>query len=801
MSDFSNTTSQNNDFVIKQPINIQEVIRKYLFHWPVFILCIFLSVGIMFIYLRYTPEVYNVKATLLIKDANQNNSNQANNQLNTFVSKQEPQNEMEILGSKMVMKQVVSDLNLNITYKIKGWAYNTELYNNRPFSVVFADKSRITNANWEIKIIDPNTYQILIVNSNTTLRGRFGVKEITPFGDCYIKKNEGFPAYLGKTMYVSFIDQEDEANAILKRLILSLGTGASSTINLSLNDEIPQRGKDILNDLIAVYNEASITDKNQAIKNSIRFINERLALIGKDLDSVEKDEENYKTSHGIIEVSSKASQYEEGVKENDSKLNEVNLQLGSLEAITHFVSNNKGTDSIPSMIGINDPIILNLVNQLGSLQAQREQLLATTGPANPIVKSKDKELRKVNTALINSVNNLHSSLNRTKNMLAANSSKFSGLIRTIPQEERGLVSIQRDKTIKENLYILLLQKKEEAALSSAETISGSRIVEPPYSLKNPISPQKGTLYLFSIIIGVFVPILYVFSKDSLNNKVINRKDITDRTSVPIIGDIMYRDSLSPIVINNNSRSIIAEQFRSARTNLQAVFYNQKESKVTLFTSSMPGEGKSFVSSNIAVSLAITNRKTVIIELDLRRPKVSQYMKQNSKVGLSNYLIGEANKEDIIQPSEIDPNLFLIGAGMIPPNPAELLEQQRMDDLIDWLKQEFAEIIIDTPPVGLVTDALVLSRFVDVSIYVVRHGVSLKKQINAIEELRQNKKFPRLNIVLNGVETDGRFGYGYETAYGYGYGGKGYHGSYYAEETLGNKPFSISAVVRDFLKKF
>lgn len=798
MSDFSNTSSQDNEFAMKQPVNILELVRKYVYHWPVFLLCLFLSVGAMYLYLRYTPKVYNIRATLLIKDDNQNNASQVS-QVSVFSRRQGIQNEIEILNSKIVMRQVVRDLDLNIVYKIKGLAFNTDVYSRTPFHVVFADKDRVGSAQWEVKILDNYNYQILFDNANTPVHGRFGSGLGTPFGQCTIEKSDNFPAYLGKTMYVLLESQDGKANAVLGSFAAGPGNNASSTIDLSLNDQIPQRGKDILNDLIKVYNDASIADKNQVIKSSIRFINDRLAYIGQDLDSVERVEENYKIAHGITEVSSKAQAFEQNVKENDGRLNDVNLEIGSLDEITNFVKNPKANDAI-SLIGINDPTILDLVRQLQTTQAQYEQLLETTGPANPIVKNKEKLLNKINTSISSSIRHLRASLVAKRNLLLTNNSKFEGQIRTIPEEERQLVSIIRNKTIKENLYVMLLQKKEEAALSSATTIADSRVIEPPYDLKAPISPKKGTLYLFSLVVGLFVPVIYVFSKDALNFRVISHRDINDRTSVPIIGDIMYKDDLPTIVISNNSRTLIAEQFRSIRTNLQAVVSNHQGAKVTLFTSSMSGEGKSFVSSNVAVSLAITNRKTVIIELDLRKPKISQYMKHKSTIGLSNYLIGEASKEDIVQPSDINPNLFLISAGSIPANPSELLEQQRIDELIYWLKGSFSEIIIDTPPVGLVTDALVLSRFADVSIYIVRHGFTLKSQISAVEALYQEKKFPKLNIILNGVQSEGRFGYGYETQYGYGYGNKGYSG-YYTDDDVKSKSFRLPLFIRNFLKRF
>jgi tyrosine-protein kinase Etk/Wzc len=799
MSDLSNTPFQDDDFKLKQPVDLREILNKYIYHWPIFLLALLLAFSLAFMYLRYTPKIYDVKATLLIKDEGKDNMNPLK-QFTGPTDSRVIQNEMQVFRSKNLMKQVVGDLDLNIVYKIKGLAGATDIYANKPFSVIFNNQARLSNQTWKVDIIDNDNYSIQIEDTKIKLNGSFDTPINTPFGICVIKKTVNFHSYIGKPIYVSLTDEDAEVSRYLGNLTLNTLATNADVIEMTLNCKVPERGKDLLNDLISVYNRASIDEKTKATKSSIHFINDRLNFISKDLNAVEKNEENYKISHRIDDLSGQGKAFVENVKENDSKLSEVNLELSSLKQISDYVSAPKGTDYIPSLIGVTDPIILNQVNQLMQLLEQHERLLQTTGRLNPIVKAMDKHIQQVNRALINSVNDLRASLNRKKATLEASNSKFEGSIRTIPTQERELLAIERDKSIKEGLYKLLLQKQEEAALSSATTVSDSRVIESPYSTNVPIKPQPGTVYLLALVFGIFVPLAYVFSKDALNFKVISRKDITDRTAVPIIGDIMYEEDVPSIAINSNSRTVVAEQFRAIRTNLQYSYNDQKASKITLFTSSMPNEGKSFISINIASALAIANRKTVILEMDLRKPRVSQYMNQRSKIGLSNYLIGEVTKEEIVQQSEIHPNLYLIATGPLPPNPSEFLGHKLIDELFQWLRTEFDEIIVDTPPIGLVTDALVLARVADLTIYVVRHGVSLKSQIGAIEALYQDRKFPAMNIILNGVKSQGRFGYGYESQYGYGYG-YGYSNTYYTESASKKNTFKLPLFIRNFLRRF
>jgi len=800
MDPFQNTNFSDEGFKPKQAVDIRALLNKYIYHWPLFIIVFVLAFSSAFLYLRYTVKIYNTKVSILIKDKKQEGTN-ALIDIGLTSDSRSIENEIEILQSKTLMKQVVQKLDVNIIYKTKGLAVATDIYGKNPFRLNFQDKNRIGSGSWKVEIIDINTFLIEDEVSGVKTRARFGTTIKTRFGPCRLERTSNLKPYLGATIYVFLKAPEEKANEILSNLTLNQIKKQTSVLVISLNDEVSQRGKDILNSLIIVYSIASIEDKNRTTARSIQFLTDRLNYVSEELRDIEKQADDYRSANGIIGISGQAALLQSSVSENDKRLTEVKLQLKVVTDINNYINSSDGKDSQPILTGISDPSLLKYSEQLAGLQQRRDRLIETVPESNILVQTLDKEISRVKANIRSSISGIRSFLNKEKSSLLSKNASFESAMSIIPIQERKLMDIERQHSIKETLYLLLLQKKEEAELISATTIADNRLIEEADGSVIPMKPEKKNIYLIAFAFGFFAPIAYIFSKDALNLRVINTKDITDRTLVPILGDIMYQEEAQSIVLDNNNRNAIAEQFRSIRTNLQYIFGREKGSRVTLFTSSMSGEGKSFTSSNVAAALAMAGKKTVILELDLRKPKISKYLKLSNKIGLSNYFIGEASKEDIIQDSGVHPNLFVISSGPIPPNPAELLEQKSMNELISWLKTQFDEIIFDTPPIGHVTDALILSRLADASIYIVRHGVTLKSQVLALEELNKEKKFPRLNIIYNGINLSGRYGYsyGYGSTYSYGYGsGYGNNNSPKKKEKVGT---IMTRLIYDLLKRF
>ncbi|WP_256003241.1 GumC family protein [Pedobacter deserti] len=775
-------------------LNFREIIARYLYHWPVFVIGIILSVLSAYLYLRYTKPVYQISSTLLIKDEKKGGpSDDILNQLDLFGSSKVVENEVEILQSKTLMAAVVKRLNLSVDIHAEGRVLSTDLYKNRPVNFQpFAMNPKYFGKEWKLTFPEMEKYQLENVEDGQRIVGALNQLQKNFIGTYKIDKAAGFVGQHDRIFMLVFNDPVKVVNSYLSKLSVSVASKQSTVLLLTFNTTVPERGKDILNTLVSVYNEAGLEDKNRTTQSSLSFIDERLKLVTGELVEVEKNVEGFKSSRGLTDISSEAALYLENVKANDVQLNEVNLKLGVIKGIKKYIeSDGAGQEKLPSTLGIDDPVLLGQISQLSELQLKKVNLLATTQPNNPIFGPINDQIAITRATIRSTLENIEGSLENTKRSLDLNNSQYEGSIKKIPGQEREFLNIKRQATIKESLYLYLLQKKEEAALSYASSVADSRVVDSAYSTTSPIKPKKQLTYLVCLIIGLLIPVGYIYTKDLVNNKVSSIADISKATMVPVLGELMYEEGSASIVVEANSRRAIAEQFRSIRTNLQFIHGKKRDGRgnVTLLTSSMSGEGKSFVSSNIAATLAMSGRKTVLLELDLRKPKVSKYLELDNQTGLSNYLIGKSDLAQILRDTPVSPNLKVIGSGPVPPNPSELLIGQEVERLIEDLRGDFDEIIIDTPPIGLVTDAQILARMADATVYIVRYGVTFKDQIKRLDDLFKSDKFPKPNIILNGIKIDGNYGYGY----GYGYG-------YYSDD-VSSKKMTFKSVVRNVYKRF
>jgi tyrosine-protein kinase Etk/Wzc len=772
-------------------VNVKDIVYKYIYHWPLFLVGVFSCLIAAFLYLRYSQPVYLINSTLLIKDDKKGSMAAGGdllNELDLFGSSKVVDNEIEILKSKTLMRKVVERLNLSVSLKAEGRIKDSDLYSKKflNVSVVQMDSA------WFGKVLNlsfpnSNSYVLEDPESGEKIKGKLNQLQKNVFGVYKITKGLDFSILPITKLSLTINDPTLIANYYLSEFNVALASKQSSVLNLSILSADPEKGQDILNTLVQVYNEAALADKNKTTQSTIQFIDERLNLITGELTDVEKDVEIFKSTRGLTDLSNDASVFLENVKVNDAKLNEINLQISVVKDIERYINSSTPLEKLPSTLGINDPVLLGQITQLSELQLQKDQLLATTTENNPVVAPINKQIETTRSGIKSSISNIYKTLQVSKADLEGNNSQFQGSIKKVPGQERQLISIKRQQTIKESLYLYLLQKKEEAALSYASAVADSRTVDPAYYSRAPVKPKKQLVYLMSFLLGILLPIAYLYGRALMNDKVEDSSNLEELTSAPILGEISHNDSSEPIVVLENSRRAIAEQFRSVRTNMQYLHGKRLsgEGKVTLFTSGMSGEGKTFVASNLAAALAISGKRTVLLELDLRKPKVSKYLNLENTVGISNFLIGKAQINEIIQSTQISPNLFIIGSGPIPPNPSELLIQEDIEILFKYLRKNFDEIIVDTPPIGLVTDSQILSRLVDISIYLVRQGVTFKEQIKRLELLYRSNKFPKLNVILNGVKLGGRYGYGY---------------GYYSEDhtDTGN---SIKTLLKELIKRF
>jgi capsular exopolysaccharide synthesis family protein len=754
----------------EESFNLRAFLFKYLRHWYLFVFFAVLALGLAYAYLLYARPIFEVSSVLLVKDEKKGfgGGNDMLKELEMFSGNKLVENEIEILKSRYLHERVVDELNLKASYFEEGSFRDTEIFGQSP---IWVGSDQITEQGYEepayVRVLNKNQYELLDEGQNVL--GQFAFSQ--PVKSAYGR----FRVFLNDSLYrepstvkVRFRNREKLIESLTKDIDIALLNQKSTVIKLSLEDASPARGKAILKKLLEVYTLTSLEDKNREASNTLRFIDSRLKLITGELVDVEKNVESYKSAEGFTDISSEANLFLEKVKDNDIKLNEVGIKIKVLDDIDSYVQNSQGVTGtgVPASAGmVSDPVMVQLLGKLSELEIQREKYARTTQAGNPLLETVNTQIANTKQAIRESINSQKRGLQVTQASLQGLNRQFEYSIRAIPRKEREFVNIKRQQSVKEGLYLYLLQKQEETALSYASTVSDSRVVDTPFVGTEPVKPKRSLVFLGALLVGLLIPVGIVNVRDLLNNKVQNRKEIEDLARVPILTDIAQRNKKDTAhLIELSSRSAIAEQFRALRTNLQYIFSNQDGHRVILFTSSVGGEGKSFVSLNLASSLAYSGKKVVIIGMDLRKPKLSQYLETASEPGVTNYLIGLADPTDIVQTTPV-PNLYFIPSGPNPPNPTELLESGRTEELIRKLKQEFDYVLIDSPPIGLVTDALIIGNFADAVLFIIRQDYTLKAHLEQLGELYRSRKFKSMHAIFNGVDfKKGGYGYGY----GYGY---------------------------------
>ena len=744
---------EENDF------NLKELLYRYLAYWKWFAVSFLIALSSAFIYLRYQTPVYNIQSSILIKDEKKGLGQDAMlKELDIFSSNKVVDNEIEILKSYTLMEKVVNDLNLQVSYFTKeNFRIEEELYAESPVRLQFRQvNEQVYLEPLDLRIIDQKHAQFngIKIPVNREVKTAFGIFTLSLTG-----KN---PEIKDLTITVSPVAKV--AEGLLTSLKVEPSSKMSSVLLLSIEDAKPYRGRDVINKLVNVYNLAGLEDKNEVAANTLRFIEDRLVLISRDLTDVEKSVENYKSREGITDISAESSLFLESVQENDNQLSQIKIQQSVLNNIDQYVRNKENaTGTVPATLGISDPTLLGLIESLSELESRRAEAVQMVKAGNPIVSAIDDQIRGIKSNLSENLQTLRKSLAITRQQLESRNNRMEGMIKTVPGKERALVDITRQQGIKNNLYVYLLQKREETALSYASAVSDSRTIDLARNSAKPVKPVKRNIYLLFALMGMAVPFAIIYLIDLLNDKIRSRRDIEKATDAPILADISFSEHYEAIIVSSSSRNIMGEQIRSLRTNLS--FLNPgKGVQSILFTSTMSGEGKSFISLNLGASLAMTGKKTIILELDMRKPKLHAALKMPNKLGLSNYLIGKATLDEIIFPVAGQDNYYIITCGDIPPNPAELLLTDRLADLYRELRETFDYIITDAPPVGIVTDAQILEQQADATLFVLRHEFTPKERLKGLDMLFREKKFKNLNVVFNAVKQGGKYGYGY----GYGY---------------------------------
>ncbi|GGF12500.1 GumC family protein [Flavobacterium limi] len=767
-------------------VNLREQLDKYLIHWKWFILSAFLCLVLAFLYLRYTTPSYEATTSILVKDEKKGGML---SELSAFTDlgglsgslKSNVDNEIEILKSRTLVESTIKELDLNVSLFVEGNVVDRDIYGEAPVNVYFINKTESfdeANVVLKLDLLSNNSFSLenTIVNQpavkvilSKKKQFEFGEKIPTKIGTLIIGKTAFYKlSNIGKDKSIRIIVSPlDNVTASFKnRLKVEPISKTSSVVNVSVTDPVQKKAEDFLNSMIQIYNEDAAQDKNFISENTSKFISERLALITQELDGVEQDVESFKKSNRLTDIESEAKLFIEGSSEYDKKGVETEIQLNVVSSLLDFIKKSTNEDLLPTNIITDNGDTGGLIASYNQLVLDRNRILKSATTENPSVIKLDQQITSLKSNVATSLRRMQSNLQIQNRDLKSQENILNNKIGKIPVQERQFRVIARQQKVKEELYLYLLQKREETAISLAATEPNARVIDAAKSNKIPVSPKKNVIYLAGLLIGLLIPFGIIYGHDLLDTKIKSRLDLEGKTQIPFIGDIPTSEDANEL-IKTESRTSSAEAIRIVRTNLEFMLTNVPEglAKTIFVTSTFPAEGKTLVSVNLAATFALSGRKVLLVGMDIRNPKFMDYFAMPN-FGLTNYL--SSNDADInkyiIKHNDYD-NFYILPSGVIPPNPAELLMGKNVDKLFEILKKEYDYIIVDTAPVSLVADTLLIAKNADTFVYVMRANVLEKRMLSIANTFYREKKLPNMCIVLN--DTDSTKGYGY----GYGYGVK------------------------------
>lgn len=759
----------NLDTSNKSEINIKEQLFFYSQYWKWFVFSALFFLSVSFIYLRYYIVEYGVNSTILIKDEKKGGSSEfsAISDMNLFSSKNSVDNEIAILKSRTLSQNVVAGLDLDISYFSQDRLVNVEFYKDSPIKILFYNKSKNynkINKQLRIKVESDTNYSLSENNTEIFNEYIFGQKVTNELGTFTIIKNNVFSKNELPTISIVKSSLESTANDFRGSLTISL-VDKTNVINLSNTDPIPQRGLDFLDEVVNQYNQDAIRERNQIANFTKDFIDLRLQIITKELGGVEQQQEIFKKTRNLTSLEADSELSLAQATDYDRSILNIETELKVSEFMLNQISKMKPNELIPANIMSSKEGSNGGVDQYNTLVLERRRQLKSATEDNPMIKNMDSQLLSVKLNIIEGLKNKQKDLKINVLDLSNTRAHFDNKVGKVPTNDRFYNEIARQQHVKESLYLYLLQKREETELSLAASSPKAKIIDKAY-LSGPVSLNKLVFYLVAFAIGIFIPFGILFLINFLDTKIKSRKDIVGKVSIPYLGDLP-RSNDNEDIIKVNSRSSSAEAIRMIRTNLEFMLAHVTKNKCkTIFiTSSISKEGKTFCAVNLATTIALSEKKVLIIGMDIRNPKLDTYIDLPSK-GLTNYLSKEDGTiNDFIVKVSAIPNLYALASGVIPPNPVELLMNDKINVMFDELKLQFDYIIVDTAPVSLVTDTLLIAKNADAFIYVMRANYLEKRMLQFAETLYKEGKLPNMCILLNDTENSKTSGYGY----GYGYG--------------------------------
>ena len=807
----------------KSSFDFATIYTALILNWKWFVLSLIICMGAAHIYLRYATPIYQSAAKLLIKDDEGSsssfkggNSIMSATNLGIISNSNGIDNEMEILKSRTLAQQTVYDLKLYVNYRHEGKLKDHVLYGDQEVNIdMDLEHLKKLNAPMNLKItregrnyhvtgsyyvpIDNNSFKPEAVNIDKTFSAlpatigtRVGVVRFTQNGNYMLRDGESLKA--------TMIAPEIAAGKYVGNLNVTESSKTTTIVDLVLNDEIPQRAIDYLKQLAIVYNRQANEDKNEIAVRTEQFINQRLEKINAELGSTEGQLENYKKRNNMVELKTNATQAVANADQYAQKLSEANTQVALLDELTKYMNEPSNRHQpIPSNVGLSDASATSLINEYNKIALQRNQLLHSASENSPTVTPLTAQLDDLNSSIKRAMTQARAGLKIQRNSIAAQAGKYEGQINNTPEQERMLTQIGRQQEVKSGLYLMLLQKREENSISLAATADKGKLIDTPV-FTGKVTPKNSIIMLIALILGLAIPAGILFLLEFFRYKIEGHNDVAKLTDLPIIADVAIASerakTKADIVVHENKNNLMEEIFRSLRTNLQ--FLLKQHDKVIMFTSTTSGEGKTFIASNVAISFALLGKKVVLVGLDVRKPRLAELFEiDDHHHGITNLLVkDEVNWSDVkeqIIPSGINDKLDILMAGPVPPNPGELVTRESLDQTMEQLKEHYDYILIDTAPVGLVTDTLALGRISNATVYVCRADFTQKASFGLINSLSMEKKLPNMSIVLNGVDLSKKK-YGYYYGYGkYGkYGKYGNYGMYGSKGKYGYKSYGYGS---------
>ena len=753
-------------------LSVREFVDMVLKNWYWFAISLLICGAVALFYLGSTPNKYMRTATLLVKDSRKGSVSEitAFNDVLGGISRRSVDNEIHIFESRHLMEQVVKRYDLDTRYSTTKGLRTTDMYGRMPVAIEFIGSTPKKSVKFAYNIDKDNNITLSHFDKHKgySVKGGIGDTLSTPIGDVVAIATPYFEQYRDMEIMVNHYPINEITELYRKRLNSVIIDKQASVIKLSMVDEVPLRAEHIINGIIEAYDKDAIEDKQAVSLLTEKFIMERLQSLGQELNSADNDIASFKQSNRLISPTQEASLSAEEV----ARLKENALSLEAQLEMTTYILNylndeNKSGSLIPASAISISGVSAGLVSQIDKYNEtllEYKRLLAASSPSNPTIIDLGNKIAGIHNAIIASLESHIEGLKLQIQHVNREQERVDNRIKNSPTKEMELLSKARQQKVKEELYIYLLTKLEENALTEATAESNARVIDHAYGSNIPVAPRSLVIMLFAIIIGICIPLAILYIREIMDTSVRSRRDIDKALTIPYLGDVpQYNGKIgNGIVVREDSRDALSESFRMLRTNLSFMSINNKV-QVIMFTSSIPHSGKSFISSNIAMTLASSGKRVVILDLDLRRRTLSKSMGQrNNRRGITSYLSGKiASMEDIITPSEQSPNLDFIYAGPQPPNPTDMLMSERIEELISTLRTRYDYIIIDSVPAMAVADAIIIDRLVDLTVYVIRQGLLDRRQLPDIEMLYREKKFKNMCVILNSVtQSNHRYGYGY-----------------------------------------